>query len=679
MKANSITDKDYNTMKNLKLYTLLALLMMAGAMTAQNTCWDGSVAEAYAGGDGTPENPYQIATAEQLALLAQQTNNGTGGDAYYILTDDICLNENPDVNPVLWTPIGHVVGNEPPYFTGHFEGNKMSISGLVCETSSGHGIVGLFGCTNGAVIQNVTLRNCRLVGTQYTGALVGYAGLTDITSCYVDDVSVTCEVRSAGGLVGFFGLPYGVSQNSNDTCHIVDCHVNQGVTVYGRLSGGLVGEVSEYLLWGPSVPSVVSNCTGNALMMGSEVVGGLVGFMRDGKMESCQCWNEVHCSQWAGGMVGVGINVNFDECQNGANAIGNYQCGGMVGKLYGGNITNCENYGWIYGGGAGGISEIGGMVGRYEPDPLLAGSPCENFIRNCHNYGDITGSSDDAGGIIGYAEGNCIEKLFIVDCSNSGVVVDNAHLAGGIIGDIGYIVRILNVYNTATIGARIGVGGIAGELSLSQDRVVNAYSTGELIHEIDNYICPRGAIVGYASTNEQFSSCYWLASDDYGSNGQGPELDFSSAFYPTTSPSAWQLETPMHNTDDLLTALNAGAEEIESIFPALGEIRRWREDTQLCNGGFPLFGDQWPIGIEETQTVDNYSVYPNPTHGVLFVQTMDAAFLQSQTYRITNLMGQTLMTGNITTENQQIDVSDLPQGMFFITIGGSTLKFVVNR
>ena len=37
------------------------------------------------------------------------------------------------------------------------------------------------------------------------------------------------------------------------------------------------------------------------------------------------------------------------------------------------------------------------------------------------------------------------------------------------------------------------------------------------------------------------------------------------------------------------------------------------------------------------------------------------------------------MTGNITTENQQIDVSDLPQGMYFITIGRSTLKFVVNR
>jgi hypothetical protein len=40
-------------------------------------------------------------------------------------------------------------------------------------------------------------------------------------------------------------------------------------------------------------------------------------------------------------------------------------------------------------------------------------------------------------------------------------------------------------------------------------------------------------------------------------------------------------------------------------------------------------------------------------------------------------MGQTLLTGKITDENQQIDVSSLPQGMYFITFAGETRKFVV--
>jgi hypothetical protein len=73
-------------------------------------------------------------------------------------------------------------------------------------------------------------------------------------------------------------------------------------------------------------------------------------------------------------------------------------------------------------------------------------------------------------------------------------------------------------------------------------------------------------------------------------------------------------------------------------------------------------------------------VYPNPTHGVLFVQTLHATSLQAETvYRITNMMGQTLMTGQITAETQQIDVSILPQGMYFITVGDGTGKFVVEK
>ena len=53
------------------------------------------------------------------------------------------------------------------------------------------------------------------------------------------------------------------------------------------------------------------------------------------------------------------------------------------------------------------------------------------------------------------------------------------------------------------------------------------------------------------------------------------------------------------------------------------------------------------------------------------------ASLPTQTYRITNLMGQTVFTGSLTAETQQIDVSALPQGMYFISVGDNTRKFVV--
>jgi len=70
-------------------------------------------------------------------------------------------------------------------------------------------------------------------------------------------------------------------------------------------------------------------------------------------------------------------------------------------------------------------------------------------------------------------------------------------------------------------------------------------------------------------------------------------------------------------------------------------------------------------------------IYPNPTDGTLFVQTLRATSLHDQTYRITNVMGQTVLLGNINADNQQINVSSLPQGMYFITFAGETRKFVV--
>jgi hypothetical protein len=42
-------------------------------------------------------------------------------------------------------------------------------------------------------------------------------------------------------------------------------------------------------------------------------------------------------------------------------------------------------------------------------------------------------------------------------------------------------------------------------------------------------------------------------------------------------------------------------------------------------------------------------------------------------------MGQTLLTGQITAETQQIDVTGLAEGMYFITSAGETRKFVVNK
>ena len=89
------------------------------------------------------------------------------------------------------------------------------------------------------------------------------------------------------------------------------------------------------------------------------------------------------------------------------------------------------------------------------------------------------------------------------------------------------------------------------------------------------------------------------------------------------------------------------------------------------------------MAVEENNALE-IKVYPNPNHGILFVETRRATSLQTETeYCITNITGQILLQGNITNETQQIDVSGLAEGMYFVRIqcdkGTVTKKFSIVR
>ena len=81
------------------------------------------------------------------------------------------------------------------------------------------------------------------------------------------------------------------------------------------------------------------------------------------------------------------------------------------------------------------------------------------------------------------------------------------------------------------------------------------------------------------------------------------------------------------------------------------------------------------LNIVENQSQQIFC-YPNPAHNILFVKTPEPS-MTDLGYRITNLMGQTLLQDNINTETQRINIESLPAGLYFITFAGETRKFVV--
>ena len=75
--------------------------------------------------------------------------------------------------------------------------------------------------------------------------------------------------------------------------------------------------------------------------------------------------------------------------------------------------------------------------------------------------------------------------------------------------------------------------------------------------------------------------------------------------------------------------------------------------------------------VKEHGASEGFSVYPNPSDGKITIVGGCGE------YRITNVIGQILRTGLIKSDLQQIDISRLPAGMYFVTVEKTTKKLMV--
>ena len=156
--------QDNNT-QNKKFRILLGILilwLMCGqtlwAQTTNKYCSIDIYADSYAGGDGSKTNPYEIATAEQLAKLARDVNNGnTFRGKYFKLTADINLSGG------IWMPIGkyYNYGNvNNRLFFGKFDGNGHVIKNMHIQwedaDDNAKSVWGLFSTLQGESSTNLT-------------------------------------------------------------------------------------------------------------------------------------------------------------------------------------------------------------------------------------------------------------------------------------------------------------------------------------------------------------------------------------------------------------------------------------------------------------------------------------------------------------------------------------------
>ena len=308
----------------------------------------------FAGGTGTADDPYQIATAEELWDFAELVN-GTDGNsadpgAHAKLMNDINLSEicgeNVDGQSVSWTPIG----NEAHRYTGTFDGDGHTISGLYID-SSDNDYKGLFGYlstdgNNTGTVKDLSVSGS-VKGDWYVGGVVGRNGGNVINCTFSGSVSGNIYV---GGVVGQNG---GTVENCYNT---------------GSVSGNSVGGVVGYN------SSTVENCynTGTVNVSGNGYVGGVVG-LNDGSSSTVEnCYNTgtvTGTDDYVGGVVGLNFGGTVKNCYNTGTVTGTDDyVGGVVGDNGGnGNVTDCyflqtdgvnENLPGIGGGSAEGAKSL---------------------------------------------------------------------------------------------------------------------------------------------------------------------------------------------------------------------------------------------------------------------------------------------------------------------------------
>jgi len=309
-----------------KVFTVVESLVVVAVITF--LCM-GSAADAkYSGGTGEPNDPYRIATPENLSDVGKYQEDW---DKHFILTADINL------EGVALLPVGKY--GQP--FTGVFDGSGYIIHNADVNMPSSN-FVGLFGYVGSSgQIRNLGVEVVTITGENCVGGLVG-ANEGSLTGCYTSgSVNGTEESDNVGGLVGL-----------NYSGSITGCYSTCSVTGNDESDnmGGLVG-------WNSGN---VTDCYATGSINGCDDcvrVGGLVG-VNEGSLAGCYSTGSVISETFVGGLVGANSG-SITACYATGSVEGKMSVGGLVG-VNEGSLADCYSTGHVDG-----EDSVGGLVGEY--------------------------------------------------------------------------------------------------------------------------------------------------------------------------------------------------------------------------------------------------------------------------------------------------------------------------
>lgn len=233
-------------------------------------------------------NTYEVYNPEGLKNIAELVNSGATGI-------NITLDTDLDLTDMEWTPIG----NYEKQYTGTFDGNGKTITGLTFNQSETNnvGLIGSLG-ENG-IVRDVKLDKVTIKANNNVGGIVGGNRGGSIIGCSVSgDIS---GARQVGGVVGYFGVGYNV---------VTACYHE----------GSVSGSVSVGGVAGDSAYGSLTACYHAGNVSGSQYVGGVAGYnSTTGTVTACY-WSGLPDNDNGGATKVDGTTVTWQNAVDAMNA-----------------------------------------------------------------------------------------------------------------------------------------------------------------------------------------------------------------------------------------------------------------------------------------------------------------------------------------------------------------------
>ena len=260
---------------------------------------------------------------------------------------------------------------------------------------------------------------------------------------------------------------YSICAKIADNVEVIDmstvCHAADASKNLGELSWVPIGVGNAYTGTFDGSGKTISNL----YIKAEKQEVGLFGYTQESTIKNLTIDNAsvTNTANYTGILVGKAgyqttlqnIKISTNKCQVIA---GKDYTGGIAGKLDG-NANNCVNYATVQG-----IKYVGGLFGYYD----RAG----NSMTACANYGNVTASSKNIGGLVGYFGSGTIQ-----DCANYGAVTGTDRVAGmaGFVSE-GKIQNVFSYGNLTATNSTQDIGMAFGYSSKGTTEGMVAYYSG---------------------------------------------------------------------------------------------------------------------------------------------------------------------------------------------------------